>query len=214
MQIDPRQTSLYSANLYASNSVSSVKAAQAGRSSTTATGPAATTPPQDPVTLSAAGDRLAKAAEERPGSSDPFRAYRDADGNISMPAIMEIEMLPPKLREAGKLVKEAASLQKEIAALQDTQSPDLEKIAALQAEYQSTLSKLQEELEKLGLTAEMSKRGMTIDDVVKGGLKGLTELAEPQTQIGGTTATPSKTTDEKPSLLQRALGAFGRRTDA
>lgn len=170
-----------------------------------------TTTPQDPVDVSDAGKVLSKAAEQRPNASDPFRAFKDKDGNISLQSIMEIEMLPPKLREAGKLIKEAQSLTKEISDMQEKGNADPEKLAALQAELQATMAALQKELDKLGLSEELEKRGMSLDQLVKSGLDGLKDLAgtRPENPVG---SGDGKRSQEKTSLLQRALGAFGRQT--
>jgi hypothetical protein len=203
MQIDGRQSMLGAAALYGVAAGNTKTAASPAPSSPTSA-------PQDSVAISATGQTLANAAADRPGASDPFRAYRDADGHIALQSIMEIEMLPPRLREAGKLVKEANSLTREIADLTKSGNADPDTLQSLQAELQDTRAKLQEELDKLGLSDDMEKRGLTLDQVIASGLDGLKDLAEttPQTTMIDS-ATPSEK-GEKPSLLQKALAAFGR----
>lgn len=130
----------------------------------------------DSVSLSPFAQALQTAATEKPAASDPFRAYRNADGQLSLEAAMEIEALPPALRKAGKLTKEAQSLRAEIGELSSIEPRDEKRIAGLQAEYQGTLSVLAEELKKLGLNDAMKDRDLTVEDVARSGIEGLKNL--------------------------------------
>lgn len=134
--------------------------------------------PTDQTDISPAGKVLEKAARDNPAASDPFRAYRDENGNISMKEIMKIEALPPKLRTAAKLTAEAKSLNKDINAAQKEVPPDQKKIDGLQAELAGTMAKLTEELKKLGLLDKMGEDGVTVDDIVSGGIGKLSDLAK------------------------------------
>lgn len=131
----------------------------------------------DQVSISPLGAAMADAKAENPQASDPFRALRDENGNISMEAAMELNMLPPHLRKAGKLMREAVSLRREIGEMAQDPAADTEKLAALKAEYQSTMSALTDELDKLGLTDRMKKGEMTMDQLLDAGFGGLTRLA-------------------------------------
>lgn len=108
--------------------------------------------------------------------SDPFRAYRDEDGEISLEAMMQIEMLPPHMRKAGKLMRESASLRDEINKMSENPNADQEKLNSLKQEYAGKLGELWEELEKLGLASKMKAKDMSMDDLLNGGLEGLTAL--------------------------------------
>lgn len=108
--------------------------------------------------------------------SDPFRAYRGEDGEISLEAMMQIEMLPPHMRKAGKLMREASSLRDEVNEMSKNPNADQEKLNALKQEYAGKLGELWEELEKLGLASKMKARDMSMDDLLNGGLEGLTAL--------------------------------------
>lgn len=158
-----------------------------GAALSTATG---LTAPTDQTDLSPAGEALAKAAGENPTASDPFRAYRDENGNISMKEIMKIEALPPKLRAAAKLTAEAKSLTKDLNSAQKETPPDQKKIESLQAELASTTQKLTEELSKLGMLGKMDENGISVDDIVSGGIGKLTELAK---EYGITTENETET---------------------
>jgi len=153
------------------------------RATATSTGSVASTStgvvaPTDQTDISAAGQALAKAATDNPTASDPFRAYRDENGNISLKEIMKIEALPPKLRAAAKLTTEAKSLTKDINEAQKEIPPDQKKIDSLQAELAGTTAKLSEELKKLGLLDKMGTDGVTIDDLISGGIGKLSDLAK------------------------------------
>lgn len=132
---------------------------------------------QDRVSISPLGAAMAEAQAEKPTASDPFRALRDDNGNISLEAAMEINMLPPHLRKAGKLMREAVSLRREIGEMAKDPAADKEKLDALKAEYQSTLASLSDELDRLGLTDRMKKGEMTMDQLLDAGFGGLTRLA-------------------------------------
>lgn len=146
---------------------------------------------EDMVTLSPQAQALLKsglAPDARPSDanptttsksdapSDPFRALRGADGEISLEAAMQIQMLPPHLRKAAALTREAASLRDEINALTEDPAANAEKLAQLRQEYASTTEALWEELEKLGLAKKMKAADMTMDDLLDAGVKGLTAL--------------------------------------
>ncbi|NYZ11029.1 hypothetical protein HL658_00585 [Azospirillum sp. RWY-5-1] len=161
--------------------------------------------PRDQVTISQLGAAMAGEKAENPKASDPFRALRDENGNISLEAAMELNMLPPHLRKAGKLMREAVSLRREIGELAKDPAADTEKLAALKAEYQSTLSALTDELDKLGLTDRMKKGEMTMDQLLDAGFGGLTRLAgdDDKKDKGTAEMQPSSVL----SILERTLSA-------
>lgn len=131
----------------------------------------------DTVSLSPQGETLQRAAGENPRASDPFRAYRDKNGNISLDAMLEIESLPPPLRKLGKLARETNSLRSEIADLSEAKPPDTAKIEALQTEYKESLKALDEELKKLGLRDKLAKSGASLEDFAAKGVAGVRWLA-------------------------------------
>jgi hypothetical protein len=115
---------------------------------------------------------------EKAAPSDPFRAYRGENGEISMEAMMQLEMLPPHLRKAGKLMRESASLREEISGMEKDPAADAEKLDQLRQEYAAAMGALWEELDKLGLTKKMKEQDMSMDDLLNAGLNGLTALDE------------------------------------
>lgn len=167
---------------------------------------------RDQVSISPLGAAMAEAKAENPQASDPFRALRDENGNISMEAAMELNMLPPHLRKAGKLMREAVSLRREIGEMAQDPAADTEKLAALKAEYQSTMSALTDELDKLGLTDRMKKGEMTMDQLLDAGFGGLTRLAaeDDKKDRGGA----EMQTGGVLSILERTLSAvLSRKAD-
>lgn len=135
--------------------------------------PDAQTPNADPTTTASTSD----------APSDPFRAFRGADGEISLEAVMQIQMLPPHLRKAAELTREAASLRDEINAMAEDPAADAEKLAQLQQEYASTTDALWEELEKLGIAKKMNAADMTMDDLLDAGVKGLVALDQSEDPV-------------------------------
>jgi hypothetical protein len=119
-----------------------------------------------------------QAEAEKAAPSDPFRAYRGENGEISMEAMMQLEMLPPHLRKAGKLMRESASLREEISGMEKDPAADAEKLDQLRREYAAAMGALWEELDKLGLTKKMKEQDMSMDDLLNAGLNGLTALDE------------------------------------
>jgi hypothetical protein len=141
-------------------------------------------------------------------TSDPFRAYRDKSGAISLTAIMEIDALPPKLRELGKALKEAQSMKREMDGMKDNLPAGQEKYDALNAEYQAKIADIQGLMDKLGLTDKMKKDGMSLDDLVKGGISALKHLATDSSSDvdqGDNTADGSKA-----SPIARIFSLFGK----
>lgn len=121
-----------------------------------------------------ANDETAKPAPP----SDPFRAYRSADGDISLEAMMQLQMLPRHLRKAGELMRETTSLRDEVNKTAEDPAADPEKLAQLEQEYASAMGALWEELEKLGLAKKMGAADMSMDDLLNAGLNGLVALDE------------------------------------
>ena len=110
--------------------------------------------------------------------SDPFRAYRGADGDISLEAMVQIQMLPRHLRKAGELMRETTSLRDEVNKTAENPAADPEKLAQLEQEYASAVGALWEELEKLGLAKKMGAADMSMDELLNAGLNGLVALDE------------------------------------
>lgn len=157
----------------------------------------ATAPTESPTTE----ENVAK----RNSPSDPFRAFRGADGEISLEAAMQLQMLPRHLRKAGELMREASSLRDEVNKMSEDPATDPEKLAERQAEYASTMGALWEELEKLGLTKKMGAADMSIDDLLDAGFNGLIALDEGEI--------PAKLADDADKVA-RLAGATERRNPA
>lgn len=137
--------------------------------------------------------------------SDPFRAFRGNDGEISLEAAMQLQMLPRHLRKAGELMREASSLRDEVNKMSEDPATDPEKLAQRQTEYASTMSALWEELEKLGLGKKMGAADMSMDDLLDAGFKGLIALDEAET--------PTTLADDADKAA-RLAGATERRNPA
>lgn len=144
-------------------------------------------------------------AAKRSAPSDPFRAFRGTDGEISLEAAMQLQMLPRHLRKAGELMREASSLREEVNKMSEDPATDPEKLAQLQTEYASATSALWEELEKLGLTKKMGAADMSMDDLLDAGFNGLTTLDEGEV--------PTKLADDADKVA-RLAGGTERRSSA
>lgn len=142
---------------------------------------------------------------KRSAPSDPFRAFRGADGEISLEAAMQLQMLPRHLRKAGELMREASSLRDEVNKMSEDPATDPEKLAERQAEYASAMGALWEELEKLGLAKKMGAADMSMDDLLNAGFNGLIALDEGET--------PTKLADDADKVA-RLAGATERRNPA
>ena len=142
--------------------------------------------------------------------SDPFRAYRDQNGAISLKAIMEIDALPPKLRELGKALKEAQSMKRELDGMKDSLPANQDKYDALNMEYQAKLADIEGMMEKLGLKDEMKKDGMSLDDLVQGGISTLKQLAKIDSSDEDDDQAKGTADASKPSTMARLFTLFGK----
>ncbi|WP_445681458.1 hypothetical protein [Radicibacter daui] len=165
---------------------------------------AATDDTQSAQTISASGGLKV----EQP--SDPFRAYRDENGAISLKAIMEIDALPPKLRELGKALKEAQSMKRELDGMKDSLPANQDKYDSLNAEYQAKLADIEDMMDKLGLKDEMKKDGMSLDDLVQGGISGLKQLAKVDSSDDDDDQDKGTADVSKPSTMARLFTLFGK----
>lgn len=151
--------------------------------------------PVDRTEISATGRTLSETAAKNAGASDPFRAYRDESGNISLREIARINALPPRLRDAARLTAEAKSLTKDINAAEKAEPRDEKAIAGLRGELAGVRAELSAELEKLGLSKAMSDKGLSLDDVISGGIGEIGDLAKAaggDDGTSGSTEAPAK----------------------
>lgn len=121
----------------------------------------------DKVSISPTAQALMEETARRPDASDPLRAFRNANGQLTMDGVAEIQNLPARVRDAAKGMREVASLSKEINALEASPDADMTRLEQLRSEYVTARTKLSADLERAGLADKMAKAGLTIDQLLQ-----------------------------------------------
>ncbi|MCW2248879.1 hypothetical protein M2352_004539 [Azospirillum fermentarium] len=169
----------------------------------------------DKVSISSTAQALMDEAARRPDASDPLRAFRDANGLLTMDGVAQIQNMPPRVRDAAKGMREVASLGKEIGAMEADPNADAARLDTLRGEYAAARTKLSADLERAGLTDKMAKAGIGIDQLISSDTGVLVRLSSMAVNALNAAAAADKTAGtEKTAAATTAVPVTADATDA
>lgn len=193
MQIDNRPNHVSGSSSRSIAAIATYRSAMTAAARLPSTAPAGPSAVADKVSISPTAQALMEESARRTGASDPLRAFRDANGLLTMDGVAQIQNMPPRVRDAAKGVREVASLGREIDALEADPDADRARLDQLRGEYTSARTRLTADLERAGLSGKMAKAGISIDQLVHADTGVLVRLSSMAVGAIGAAAATEKT---------------------